>query len=130
MVVEIRSREQLSRLMGSARLLFLVVYDSGEPVGRYVESLVDAVSRVFEPAIVVAKLDARMVPDTLEALGLGSASPPRLRLYLNGELVWEQVGVFEGNLYADKFAIRRGILLALRRRGLSPRDLGISLALY
>ena len=63
-------------------------------------------------------------------MGVGSPVPPRLQLYLGGELVWEQIGVFEGNMEADKFAIRRGILMALRRRGLRPRDLGMSLALY
>ncbi len=130
MVVELTSREQLESLLRSARLLLLVIYDSGDPVSRYLSSLVDSISAVLEPAVVIAKLDARTLPELLSAVGVPSASPPRLRLYLNGELLWEQIGVFEGNMYADKFAIRRGILMALRRRGLSPRDLGISLAIY
>ncbi len=130
MVVELTSREQLEKLMSSARLLLLVVYDSGEPVSRYVSSLVDSISTVLEPTMVIVKLDARLLPELLSAIGVPSATPPRLRLYLNGELIWEQIGVFEGNMYADKFAIRRGILMALRRRGLKPRDLGLSLALY
>jgi hypothetical protein len=108
----------------------VVVYDSGDPVSRYLSSLIDSISTVLEPAMVIAKLDARLLPELLDAIGVSSASPPRLRLYLNGELIWEQIGVFEGNPYADKFAIRRGILMALRKRGLRPRDLGLSLAIY
>ncbi len=130
MVVEVTSRRQLQELIRSARLLLLAVYDSGEPVSRYVSSLLDSVSTVLEPAVVVAKVDGRLVPDAISALKLDSATPPRLLFFVNGELVWEQIGVFEGNPVADKFAIRRGILLALRRRGLRPRDLGFSLALY
>ncbi len=130
MVVEIKNRDELRELISKNKLVLIVLYDSSSPIGRYVASIADDVASVVEPVMLVAKADVRMVPDAPIELGLKKGASERLRLYIDGKLAWEQIGVFYGNPSADKYAIRRGILNALRSRNLSPAKLGLKLTIY
>ena len=121
-MIDARTWSDAERLIRENEIVLLGVFDSTSPIGRYVSSLLDDISYYVEPAILVVKVDTAFVgnkPGSSNAL-------PRLRLYYRGEQIWEQIGFFF-NPISDKHAIRRGVLYALRSRGLTPRSLGISL---
>ncbi len=125
MPVEVDSAEKLEELIRSKKLVLVAVYDSLTPQGKYVSGLVDSIAFTVEPGILIVKVDWREAPDLASRLARGR-SESRLQLYLDGRLVWEQIGFFN-NLAADKYAIRRGILNTLREYGYTPRQLGIRL---
>ncbi|BEP17012.1 hypothetical protein PYJP_03640 [Pyrofollis japonicus] len=120
-MLELTTWDEVETVIKKSRIVLVAIYDSGNPMGRYISSLIDDISYYIEPAILVIKIDARTstIPEKI-------GSVPKLQLYYNGLRIWEQIGFFY-NPVSDKYAIRRGILYALRSRGLSPRNLGISL---
>ncbi len=122
MVEEVYERSRLEELIRASRLLLVLVYDSRSPYGRYLSGLVDDMARSLEPVIGVVRVDAAEAPDAARVVG----RPPRLALYIEGERVWEQIGFFYSP-QSDRYAIRRGLLNALRSRGLSPARLRIRL---
>ncbi len=125
MPVEVHSYEELIRITNSKKLVLVAIYDPLTPTGRYVSSLMDTLSLTFEPGIVIVKVDSRANPEIVERLA-PSSREPRLVLFLDGKPIWEQIGFFT-NIAADKYAIRRGILNALKQHGLTPKRLGIRL---
>ncbi|ABM80767.1 hypothetical protein [Hyperthermus butylicus] len=121
-MLEVETLEELRKTIEAHRLVLILVYDSQSPHGRYLASLLDDFAFKVEPVIRVVKVDAALVRDVEKELG----SPPRLLLYLEGKRIWEQLGFFY-NYSSDIYAIRRGILYALRRYNITPQSLGISL---
>ncbi len=124
MVLELRSVEDIEELLKRSRLVLLLVYDSGSPDGRYLSALLDDIAYTLEPVFAVAKLDAAEAPDVAARY---ARSMPRLMLFYKGKKVWEQIGFFYSSS-SDRYAIRRGILYALMRLGLSPSSLGVRLS--
>jgi len=121
-VIDARTWADAEKAVRENRIVLLAIFDSTTPMGRYISSLVDDVSYYLEPVILVVKIDlAHAGPGPMH-----NDLTPRLRLYYMGKQIWEQIGFFF-NPVSDKHAIRRGILYALRSRGLSPSSLGISL---
>ncbi len=121
-MIDAKTWSDAERIIRENKIVLVGVFDSTNPMGRYISSLLDDISYYVEPAILVVKIDAASAE---RSPSLGDTLP-RLRLYYKGEQIWEQIGFFF-NPMSDKHAIRRGILYALRSRGLTPRSLGISL---
>ena len=122
-VLQLRDRGELARLLSSSKVVLVAVVDSRSPHGRYVAGLLEDVDRSVGHVIPVASIDAAEVPSLAREAG---GPPPRLMLYIEGSKVWEQIGFFY-SASSDRYAIRRGMLMALRRRGLSPARLGVRL---
>jgi thioredoxin-like negative regulator of GroEL len=121
-MIEVESLEKLREVIASSKLVLVLIYDRFSPQSRYLSSLVDDLAYRIEPQILVVKVDTSEVPEAARELG----EPPRLLLFIEGERVWQQIGFFY-NYYSDMYAIRRGILYALRSRNMTPRSLGIRL---
>ncbi|KSW11928.1 hypothetical protein CF15_03800 [Pyrodictium occultum] len=122
-MLEVQAPNELEELIRSTRILLVLFYDSRSPNGRYLAGIVEDIARAVEPVIAVARVDAATLPGVVRRY---ARSVPRLQLYFDGEKVWEQIGFFY-NSASDRYAIRRGILYALRSRNTSPSRLGISL---
>ncbi|MET1101243.1 MAG: thioredoxin family protein [Pyrodictiaceae archaeon] len=125
MVINATSLEEVKKIIDSSKLVLLLAYDSRAPNGRYISGLIDDIAYTIEPVVSVIKVDVSDNDEILEHLSIRSI--PRLRLYLNGRIIWEQIGFFM-NYSSDKYAIRRGMLKALRNYGLKPRSLGLRLS--
>jgi len=121
-MIEVESIEKLKEIITSSKLVLLLVYEKHSPQSRYLSSLVEDLAYRVEPQILVVKVDVSEVPEAVREYG----EPPRLLLFIDGERVWQQIGFFY-NYYSDMYAIRRGILYALRSRNMTPRSLGIRL---
>lgn len=122
MVLDVIDEQELERIMQRSRYVLVLVYSSAAPQGRYLSGLVDSIARSLEPVVAVVKLDSVYAPWAEDLLG----SAPRLVFFKEGRKVWEQIGFFYEST-SDRFAIRRGLLYALRARGLSPSKIGIKL---
>ena len=120
---EIKSLDEFKSLLESVRIVLVLFYDSRSPTGRYLAGIIEDIAFVVEPIIAVARVDAATTPAVVNRY---VSSVPRLQLYFEGEKIWEQIGFFY-NYQSDKYAIRRGILYALRSRNISPAKLGLSL---
>jgi len=123
MPVTVTSMSELRELISTSELLLLMVYDSSRPDGRYLLGLMEDIARVLSPPFTTACVDAANTPSLARSV---ASSIPRIMLFFRGKKVWEQIGFFY-NSSSDKYAIRRGILLALRNRGYKPSDLGLRL---
>jgi thiol-disulfide isomerase/thioredoxin len=121
-MIEVESLEKLKNIINSSKLVLLLIYDKYSPQSRYISSLIEDLAYKVEPQILVVKADVTEVPEVAKEYG----EPPRLLLFIEGERVWQQIGFFY-NYYSDIYAIRRGILYALRSRNMTPRSLGIRL---
>ncbi len=120
MVYEAAGLEDLLRVVKSSRLVLVLVYDSRSPSGRYLSGLLDDIARSLEPVFAVVRVDTAVDSGVEEYTG----KPPRLLLFVEGERVWQQIGFFY-TPQSDRYAIRRGLLRALRSRGLTPARLGV-----
>jgi len=122
-MLEVKALDEFKNLIESARIVLALFYDSRSPTGRYLASVMEDIAYAVEPIIAVARVDAATAPSVVNHY---ASSIPRLQLYFEGEKIWEQIGFFY-NYQSDKYAIRRGILYALRSRNTSPAKLGLSL---
>ncbi len=111
----VRDLEDLDRILGRRELVLLLVYDSRTPIGKYASGLADSIAYTIEPMISLAKMDISRDRALEEAYA--NTSTPRFQLFYNGRVIWEQIGLFM-SYGSDKYAIRRGILRALRRYNL------------
>ncbi len=121
-MIEVSDPERLREIISSSKLVLVLLYEKLSPQSRYLSSLVEDLAYKIEPQILVVKVDVSEAREVSEEYG----SPPRLILFIDGERVWQQIGFFY-NYYSDMYAIRRGILYALRSRNMTPRTLGIRL---
>ncbi len=125
MVYHVSSNNELQELLGRRALVLLLIYSSQTPVGRYASGLADTLARTIEPVISLAKMD---ISDDVKLSSEYNVAhtDPIFRLYYQGKLLWEQIGLFM-NYGGDKYAIRRGILRALRKKGITPSSIGLRL---
>ncbi len=123
MVKQISEKEELLSILSKSRLAIVVIYDSRDVAGRYISGLIEDLSRSLEPVFSILVVDAAMSPLLARTL---AKSYPRLLLYIDGKKVWEQIGFFYTSSN-DRYAIRRGLLMALRSRGIKPSTLGVRL---
>ncbi|MET1129258.1 MAG: thioredoxin family protein [Thermoproteota archaeon] len=122
-MIEVSTEEQLNELIRSSKVALILLYNSRDPQSRYVASIVEDIARLVEPAISTAVVDEADQPGIVQKY---ARTVPRLLLFIDGEKVWEQIGFFYTPSH-DKYAIRRGILRALKSRGLTPSALSIRL---
>jgi len=122
---KIRGVDELRRELRSNRVVLLFIYDSRRNPERYIKSFMEYVSRRVE-SIRVLGVDVAVDDELVKELRVKSL--PRLRLYLDSALIWEQLGMFY-SYGADSEALRFGIRESIRRRGVSLRDLGIRIRL-
>lgn len=123
MVKQVSEKEELLSILSKSRLAIVVIYDSRDVAGRYISGLIEDLSRSLEPVFSILVVDAAVSPLLARAL---AKSYPRLLLYIDGKKVWEQIGFFYTSSN-DRYAIRRGILMALRNRGIKLSTLGVRL---
>lgn len=123
MVYEAGEADTPEYIAGLSRLVLVLVYDSRSPTGRYLSGLLDDIARSLEPVFAVVRVDAASAPGLASRL---ARSMPRLILFYEGSKLWEQIGFFYSP-GSDRYAIRRGLLQALRSRGLTPARLGVRL---
>lgn len=123
MVRQVSSEEDLHNTILKSRLVIVAVYDSRGSSGRYISRLVEDLGKKLEPVFSVVIVDVADSPLLAKTL---ARDYPRLLLYIDGEKVWEQLGFFYVSS-SDRYAIRRGILMALRSKGIKPSSLGVNL---
>ncbi len=122
-VLQLRKPEELARLLSSSRVVLVAIVDSRSPHGRYIAGVLEDIDRSVGHVIPIASIDVAEAPGLARSVG---GAPPRLLLYVDGSKVWEQIGFFYSS-QSDRYAIRRGMLMALRSRGLTPARLGVKL---
>ncbi len=123
MVKQISEKEELSSILSRSKLAIIVVYDSRDVTGRYISGIIEDLSKSLEPVFSILVVDAAISPLLARTL---AKSYPRLLLYIDGRKVWEQIGFFYTSSN-DRYAIRRGILMALRSKGIRLSALGVKL---
>ncbi len=123
MVKQVSEKEELSSILSKSKLTIIVVYDSRDVTGRYISGIIEDLSRSLEPVFSILVVDAAISPLLARTL---AKSYPRLLLYIDGRKVWEQIGFFYTGSN-DRYAIRRGILMALRSKGIRLSALGVKL---
>jgi len=122
---KVQGVDELRRELRGNRLVLLFIYDSRRNPERYIKSFMEYVSRRIESVQVIG-VDLSVNEGFREELGVKSV--PRLRLYLDSRMIWEQLGMFY-SYGADAEALRFGIRESIRRRGISLRELGVRIRL-
>jgi|GEM_PF-3735571 len=123
-VNEICDAEKLRAFIASNKLTLVFLYERNRRGGEYLSRLVEHIAWRLEPAIRVVHVDVGCAKELEDMFG----SAPRVALFIDGVKTWEQIGFFYSST-VDKKAISRGILHALRSRGLKPSQLGLRLDL-
>ncbi|HIC98743.1 MAG TPA: thioredoxin [Pyrodictiaceae archaeon] len=116
------SIQEFENMLKKKRVVLALYYREKEHHSIYIRRLAESLKSNIEPSIPILLVDVDRLEEVCNRYGV--ASVPRLQLFLDGNVVWEQLGVL-GTISADKEAIRFGIRESLRKQGYSLKDLGI-----
>ncbi len=114
MVKYLRSKSELEELLGAAGLVLTVYVDRSDE-SRSISYAARLFERIREPIITVAIVDVTETKDK-ELLAEVDAIP-LVRLYLNGEIIFEQKGGM-GYYRKDFIVLKEGIKDVLAGRGI------------
>jgi len=116
------SIQEFEGMLKKKRVVLALYYREGEPHSTYIRELAESLKLNIEPSIPILLVDVSRLEEVRDKYGVTTV--PRLQLFLDGNVVWEQLGVL-GTISADKEAIRFGIRESLRKQGYTLKDLGI-----
>ena len=114
--------QEFENVLRKKRVVLALYYREGERYSLYVRELAESLKSNIEPSIPILLVDVNRLGEVRDKYGVTTV--PRLQLFLDGNVVWEQLGVL-GTISADKEAIRFGIRESLKRQGYSLKELGI-----
>ncbi len=114
MVVYVRSKDELENLIRSSRIVLVVYVDRSEE-SRSLGYAAKMFERLREPIITVAVIDVVEVLD--KRLLAEIKDVPQVKLYVNGEIVFEQKGGM-GYYQKDFIVLKEGIKSVLTGRGI------------
>lgn len=118
MVYELRSSNELKDFISRNRIVLIAFASKNDSVWRYLEMLLRRFEQRAGYLISFAMVDITTIASLLSSEQLRIAKRCCLiRLYLDGECVFEQEGVF-GNIEADLQVLRHGIRDILKRRSI------------
>ncbi len=113
--VEIKTREELEKILREHELVFLEVRNKDSYESRYLSRILASILGPLGSRIKMVFIDHKQAPELLEDYPRGRYVPI-IRLYIRGQMVWEQEGVL-ANESADRLAIRRGLREVLKQHG-------------
>lgn len=114
--------QEFEDLLRKKRVVLALYYRERGHHSTYIRRLAESLKSNIEPSIPILLVDVDCLGEVRDRYGVSTV--PRLQLFLDGSVVWEQLGVL-GTISADKEAIRFGIRESLRKQGYSLKDLGI-----
>ena len=118
MVYELRSNNELKDFISRNRIVLIAFASKNDSVWRYLEVLLRRFEERAGYLISFAMVDITTTTPLLSSEQLKIARRSCLiQLYLNGECIFEQEGVF-GNIEADLQVLRHGIKDILKRRSI------------
>ena len=112
---EVKTREELEEILRKYELVFLEVRNKNSYESRYLSRILASIFGSLSDRIKTVFIDHELAPKLLEDYP-GGRYTPLIRLYIRGQVVWEQEGVL-ANENADKIAIRRGLREILKQHG-------------
>lgn len=110
----ITSVKELRELLDQNDMVLIAFVGSNEE-SRSISYAVKFFERIREPDIIVAIVNILEHPDVAEVFKIEYA--PTIRLYINGEIVFEQKGGM-GSYDKDVYVLKEGIKDVLRSRGI------------
>jgi len=117
-VYELRSNNELKDFISRNRIVLIAFASKNDSVWRYLEVLLRRFEERAGYLISFAMVDITTTTPLLSSEQLKIARRSCLiQLYLNGECIFEQEGVF-GNIEADLQVLRHGIKDILKRRSI------------
>jgi len=118
MVYEVRSNSELKDFISRNRIALIAFAPKNDSIWRYLEMLLRRFEQRAGYLISFAMADIETMTSLLSSEQLKIARKSCLiQLYLNGECIFEQEGVF-GDIEADLQVLRHGIKDVLRRRSI------------
>jgi len=113
MVVYVRDKNELEDLIRRTKIVLVVFADKSDE-SRSISYAARMFERLREPIITVAIVDTTEIRD--RRLLAEATTTPQVRLYINGELVFEQKGGM-GYYHKDFIVLKEGIKSVLAGRG-------------
>ncbi len=113
---ELNSREEFERALAANELVIVEFYQPGSEEGAILSETVKELEKLIDPNILVCKVNALREDIT----GEKPFHTPMIRVYYQGEIIFEQKGVFE-NLEVNIQVLRRGIRTTLASKGVKVR---------
>jgi len=113
-LIEISSRDDFIRAIKANKVVIVEYFDPDNENSKKFYLTIKDVERHVDPSILVARINIRKIPE----LSKGVHTLPCIRVFLDGEVVFEQQGVF-GKRDLDLMVLRRGIRSVLRSRNVS-----------
>lgn len=114
MVVYVKSKDELEKLIQRIKIVLVVFIDNSEE-SRSISYAARMFEHLREPMITVVIIDTTKIHD--EKLLAEATITPLVRLYIKGELVFEQKGGM-GYYQKDFIVLKEGIKSVLAGRGI------------
>ncbi len=112
-MIVVSSKDELERIVKRNSIVVVEYYASWIPESRYFTSVMEELEKHASPDVRIVRVDLEKVELDEE---LKDIVPPYVRVYVNGEVVFEQEGCFM-DVSKDVLVLRRGIRDVLRKLG-------------
>ncbi len=115
-MIKVRDREEYKKIISSSELVLVDFYSDSNPESRYFSMVLEDFAWRFRKHIKLIRVDMDEAKEIVEMERVEST--PKVRLYLNGQCVFEQDGCFM-DYEKDMIVLRRSIRSVLKKYGLS-----------
>ncbi|MEZ0394368.1 MAG: thioredoxin [Desulfurococcaceae archaeon] len=111
----IKNKEELKRALDANELVFVHYYDPDDEQSKAFEYVVRTLEKTIDPRILMCKIDVKNFEGLDEV-----RRPPLLRVFYQGQVIFEQIGAFK-SIELNVKVLRRGIRSVFERMNIKYR---------